>query len=104
MYSLESWLPIGCPLIYSFSNAAKMVRMQWWAYLLMLMVYICYLLIGAAVFQTGVRILSLALEITLRKKFFLWFFFLAVIKKPTPVFRSLSHHLRRNAVKTQKPK
>jgi len=28
-----------------------MVRMQWWAYLLMLMVYICYLLIGAAVFQ-----------------------------------------------------
>ena len=54
-----------------FSNAGKMVRMQWWAYLLMLMVYICYLLIGAAVFQTGVRILSLALEITLRKKFFL---------------------------------
>ena len=34
-----------------FSNAGKMVRMQWWAYLLMLMVYICYLLIGAAVFQ-----------------------------------------------------
>jgi hypothetical protein len=28
-----------------------MVRMQWWAYLLMLFVYIIYLLIGAAVFQ-----------------------------------------------------
>ena len=33
------------------SDVGKMVRMQWWAYLLMLMVYICYLLIGAAVFQ-----------------------------------------------------
>ena len=29
----------------------SMVRMQWWAYLLMLAVYIIYLLIGAAVFQ-----------------------------------------------------
>ena len=38
------------------------------------------------------------------KEVFLVILFLAVIKKPTPVFRSLSHHLRRNAVKTQKPK
>ena len=35
---------------------------------------------------------------------FLVIYFLAVIKKPTPLFRSLSHHLRRNAVKTQKQK
>ena len=33
------------------SEKGNMVRKQWWAYLLMLMVYICYLLIGAAVFQ-----------------------------------------------------
>merc|ERR1712131_512281 len=33
------------------SESGNMVRKQWWAYVLMLKVYICYLLIGAAVFQ-----------------------------------------------------
>ena len=46
----ENFSKINKFLWMKFSDGS-MVRMQWWAYLLMLAVYIIYLLIGAAVFQ-----------------------------------------------------